>query len=560
MKLLLVFLALLAGNLRDESLRAVLALTGAGTPEELSQTELERFETLSQHPVRINLSTRSRLLSCGLFSTYQVASMCAYIEDNGHILSVAELGSVNGFDDVLARHLSHFISFESHSPPGSPPEKRTRQDAMLRLACKDESHTMAAKYHISCGERAEAFLSAKDGYTMSVAVYGRRPWSLIAGDFNARLGQGLLLWSGMSMSGVPSPSALFKSANGFSASGSFSPGFRGAAAGWMPGNWVASVAITTKGTLMGSVQYTGRNGKLGLNALSESSFYGLSADWQLGLGHLTWYGEGALGGRSDACVPAIVSGLSWAPAYKSKFAILGRFYPAGYTGKHAAAVRTASKTEDEAGISAGAQYRWLNLTLDSAVHPQKLKERKKNSRSIKSILDASPQWNWGGAVLNPEVRWVQRVQLSPVKNRLVPDCRQDMRMDMTMQLKAFSAKLRYNIVKSGDTGWLSYAETGYRTPSDSSRLHVYAYLRACFYDTPGWETRIYCYERDVPGAFSVPACYGRGFSCSLTGGIKYRKSWNRQHAIYIRASLSKALHDGRTVVRNEVKLQYQLRL
>ena len=37
-----------------------------------------------------------------------------------------------------------------------------------------------------------------------------------------------------------------------------------------------------------------------------------------------------------------------------------------------------------------------------------------------------------------------------------------------------------------------------------------------------WSARIYCYERDAPGTFSVPAYNGRGVAVSAVGSCKLR--------------------------------------
>ena len=55
-------------------MEAILVLTGAGSLEELDESELERFEALASHPVCINVASAGRLRSCGLFSEYQAAS------------------------------------------------------------------------------------------------------------------------------------------------------------------------------------------------------------------------------------------------------------------------------------------------------------------------------------------------------------------------------------------------------------------------------------------------------------------------------------------------------
>ena len=48
-------------------------------------------------------------------------------------------------------------------------------------------------------------------------------------------------------------------------------------------------------------------------------------------------------------------------------------------------------------------------------------------------------------------------------------------------------------------------------------------MRATVFGIDSWADRIYVYERDVPGSFSVPAYYGRGYALSLYAGWKELK-------------------------------------
>ena len=111
---------------------AMLLLSGAGSLEELGPDEYERYCSLADRPVCLNLASAARLRSCGLFSDYQVASLQHYIKESGDILSISELGTVPGFTPELADALSHFVSLESHSPAGARKRKRLRQDIMIR--------------------------------------------------------------------------------------------------------------------------------------------------------------------------------------------------------------------------------------------------------------------------------------------------------------------------------------------------------------------------------------------------------------------------------------------
>jgi hypothetical protein len=74
---------------------------------------------------------------------------------------------------------------------------------------------------------------------------------------------------------------------------------------------------------------------------------------------------------------------------------------------------------------------------------------------------------------------------------------------------------------SAGLSWLAYVEPGYKIETD--RLRWSLYLRGTAFVVDDWEDRIYIYERDIRGAFSVPAYYGRGCSLSAVTSLKVRK-------------------------------------
>lgn len=90
---------------------AVLYLTGADDVSEITQEDYEQYGRLFDSPLDINRQTRSGLLSSGLFSSYQAASIIDYRSRYGDILSVVELASVDGFNRVVVSHMALFIDF-----------------------------------------------------------------------------------------------------------------------------------------------------------------------------------------------------------------------------------------------------------------------------------------------------------------------------------------------------------------------------------------------------------------------------------------------------------------
>lgn len=564
-------------------LEAVLLLTGAGSAEELAESEFERFEALAAHPVCINLASAGRLRSCGLFSEYQVASLQDYRERTGDILSLTELGTVPGFTPELVSALEWFISLESYSPAGAREKTRIRQEAMGRMTVKrgsgsqgDATVAYAGKYHLEAGERADLYLSWKPGSaasgssagnpTASATVYGQRPWKLIAGDYNVRLGQGLLVWDGFVLGGYPSVASFRRNASGFSGTGSFTPGRRGLAAAYDGRRWQGSAGVFAEdgaggatgstvggvgsvGGAVGSASWLGRSGSVGLNALWRRDGSGISLDWKKAFGHLATFGEAgcawcagaAAGGDGPAgkpsglaaVVPSVLAGAVWEPAYKLAISLLGRYRPSA----------------DDAGVAAGFQRRWLSLTADLTVHPEKYRLRKNNYEQVKMILNAAPEFSRGGWVLAPALRWTERMQLSPSGDAFQAVWRHDLRCDLKASRRWLQTCLRLNGLQTAGyrPGGLAYLEVGYKTPSDTARLQISAYLRGTVCDTENWTSRIYAYERDLPGSFSVPAWYGRKAGLSLVAGVTCRRR-KATHRLNLRAST------------RDIKLQYQLRL
>ena len=131
MKLLLLALALVAGA---DYLGSAVRLSGASCVEDLSESEIERYEALDAHPLDINTATRRELLASGLLTSYQVATLLDYIAHYGEICSVVELAAVDGFGPDRAKDLAPFFKLEPTGQRGARPRKRLHADAMARVA------------------------------------------------------------------------------------------------------------------------------------------------------------------------------------------------------------------------------------------------------------------------------------------------------------------------------------------------------------------------------------------------------------------------------------------
>ena len=107
------------------------------------------------------------------------------------------------------------------------------------------------------------------------------------------------------------------------------------------------------------------------------------------------------------------------------------------------------------------------------------------------------------------------------------------------------------------TALAGYAEAGWKTPSDTARVQLSAIFRATFFRVDNWDDRIYVYERDAPGSFSVPARYGRGWAASLY------LAWQlaRRHGLWLRLETVRYPWNlTQKESRTEVRLNYRYRL
>ena len=149
----------------------------------------------------------------------------------------------------------------------------------------------------------------------------------------------------------------------------------------------------------------------------------------------------------------MLAGLVWSPAWKTRLTLLARHYGADYYGAFAGAARSASKTCDEDGVSAGAQWRWASGTADFARHPAKGTELRKY------LLDLRPEISLGrrdSSSLNLMPAFRCSFRNSSGVRRL--ECRQD----IGVSWRGASIKYRYHAVVSKGFAWLQYIEAGYK--------------------------------------------------------------------------------------------------
>lgn len=457
-------------------LRAAQYLSGALSEEEIPADWIERVESAGK--VRINAPG----LRAGVFLTdYQVACIRDYRARSGDILSLGELALVDGFSADAVAALGPFLSLESSRLPGAADTVRVRATVLSRATLSGVGFKGKAS---GAAWRAGGAVRGENGsfYGELSTRYGR----VLAGMFHTRWGQGLVAWSGFSMESLSSVDAFVRRATGLSPVWSYVPSgvHRGVAYEYESARMRATAFGGPDGW-GGHFDYLWRSGQVGCTFVSGRG----SLDFRYNTRGMDWVGEVAFGGKT-AAVKSALRGKGWA--------VQGRVIPSGFSGKK----------NGEYGVSLGLGWKApsvkASLTADAALLPIPQKDPRRHQLRVWAVCQwmISPQWTLEG-------RFTERY-------RNYEAARTNFRADVKASSGPWLGVLRLETVRCSEWGFLGYLEGGYKGASASG------YLRLTGFSVPVWAARIYCYERDASGTFSVPAYNGRGIAASFVGSCKAR--------------------------------------
>ena len=523
--------ALLILALLSQPDSTMLAVSGASSLEELDETQVEMYQHLESHPIHINLASRRQLTASGLFTPFQTASLLEYRARAGDILSLAELSAVDGFGESFVRAISPYVSLRTRAPVGeSSKDNGMKAEASARLWAKNDDGAAALSYggkmKIEVGTRLSAAVAFKRSYApglslpevfnWSAALYGSRiPATLIMGDFNARFGQGLMSWSGFSLSGLSSISAFYKRPSGLTPSFSYTPtGLRGVASEVELGQFTLSAALAMpqrKGkaaTALAGVTWYGLRAQAGLNAVRTGAHaYGLSADFRLNTGKADLFGEAAwnIGTKK----PRGLAGAVWNIDYDIKIACRGVYQ------------------QDKSSASIGGQLRQSFASVEGIM--------KKDVGTIKYLVSAPLE-------LSETLSATLRLKGKLVKGNGAYNA---FRATIDWTRDKLKARLLSDLSKGDKFSCLFYLEPGFVSEVFS------LYARATLYACDIWDERIFIYERDAPGSFNMKAYCGRGWAASVVAGWKIKKQ-----RVHLRASLTDSTRETRLEFHGQYSIEF----
>ena len=524
----------------EEVLQAARYLSGASSDEEADEFWISRLETLEGRKIRINAAS---VRSEGILSDYLTASLADYRSRSGDILSWEELALVDGFSQELVAVLKPFLSLESARLPGATDTVRVRVNSLLRgtlTGLGGKVRGTGSWWRAGAAWRSSGwpFGRSGDGTFYAEATY--RGHRLVLGDFNLRYGQGLAFWSGFSMPALSTMDAFVRRTTGLSPVWSFSSAsvHRGAAYEYTSVHWRGYAFGTISGLFGGHADWLGRYGQTGVTlGWQKEVGWTVSADtrWNIrgtDLAAEIGFRNGSLGGLASFRRSFGVF----------KAAIQGRALPSRFSGKkngeYALATGVSFQSEKwrslegVSGFGSSVPVHKASLTMDAALLPIP----GTNPRRLQVRFYAGWQWQFASA-------WSLDVRLTE-RYRNYEKPRTDLRADVKFSNGRWKAASRIEAVQCEAFGFLNYWEAGWAPTAASSGWSSFsAYLRLTGFVIDSWNDRIYVYERDAPGNFSVPAYSGRGASVSAVGSWKHRFSWCTLKA-YLRAGWT--VRNGRT--------------
>lgn len=561
----------------DHEMKCIREFLGTDADEEIDSYEVEILEGYLARPLRINQLPGSKLISSGLLTNYQVASLLDYRKTSGDVLSFNELAAVDGFGSEFVKKLAPFISLDSSGTPGQTSERENEwyRKSVMRAGYRNteggqDGFNWGTRYQMETtgGNRISfAFSRPSDADGFSPQnITGNVVWNfnhdalkLVVGDFNARFGQGLGLWNGLVLSGLSSPSSFYRNASGVTGSSSFTGTYAltGAALRFAKGRFAISAlsalpGIKTSGkdngfSLLPAINIGWYGSSFSFSVTDYCEFSGLSsqnvriphmktsADMSLCLKGTDLFSEIAYDWVNR--VPAILAGTSFPFADGQRIAMIVRYYSPSYDSYLSAAPRTGSKCSDEAALSAAGDFvlgRYVTVNGQTGFGS--------------SVRRLTMQVSVDASAKTSSIPWISSFQLKfllslqyMISDRFRLDLRykerfrnygtvtthSNVRMTFSYLSRKLVAAIRAETTKAVEAGIVTYLEGGYKTDK------LAAYLRQGIFFVDNWDDRIYVYERDAPGSYNVPAYYGRGLWSAFNVSWRFAK-WGR---LYARISL-----------------------
>lgn len=546
----------------------------AGIPEEAVEEYLQQRSERS----RINLNTASReaLERSALFTPFQIASLLEYRGDYGAILTLQELSMVDGFGDGFAAKIEPFVALYGGDNTGAA---KTSLQVRSRYRYKggvEGIHQYNRILFERGGLKAGVLLESDPGerlltdYIGAYAGYSKGRWSVLLGDYSACFGQGLALWNAFSFTSAAQPASLmrrargivpYKSANecsalrGVAVEYDMSRNFRlamfasaaGVDARVEEGGYTSLPVTGYHRTIAekaardamreylfgGNLSWRGEWFNAGVTALAytyskhnarkvtdynQFQMYdgwmgNLAADAVVSRGHWRLFAEAAL---SANLKPAAIAGAVLSASHNFEASASVRYYDKGYIAPHAGAYSTISSVSNQCGAVVSLMARPLKGLLVTSFS--------------EAVYYPSPRYRVetpSGAVyerLRVEYtsgRWSVSAQDNYVWQSSDNSHKHSLKLAVKGEWGRWKGSVRSGAVLLRRDGEISEGVAlSASVDREFGRMRHSAAAALSFFSTGGYDTRVYLYEKDLPGSFSSQYYYGKGIAARCMVKIK----------------------------------------
>lgn len=589
--------------------------------EDLSQLT-EILDILRKDPIDLNHAEFEELQQTGLFTDLQIAALLKHRRENGTLISIYELQSINGFDVQFIRNILPYVRvkdrFDATVFKFSEVRKYGRNELTFRMqqiledqkgfldtgrsAYLGSPHKLYARYRFTYQQRlsfgitgekdaGEEFFrgSAKNGFDFYSAHFfikpGRFVNTLAVGDFHAGFGQGLVMWTGFGTGKSPDPMMVKRTTYGLRpfASASEFGYLRGAAVTLKHKKMELTTLVSSRNVdasiatqdstgdilELGAIQESGlhttlsqvdsknrirqsvaaahlqyKSGSFRLGATGSFTqlerplvkndelynFHDFSGKEILNAGfnysaivkNLNFFGEQAYSSNGGI---ATLNGVLISADHRASFSILHRYYSPQYFSFYTAAFSENTKPENEQGIFFGLSAKLHpSLTFNSYFDNYSFKWLKYQVSAPSRGNELFTQLTWT-PMKKMEVyaryREKNKEKNFNIEDRIDPVAPSDykqIRINFSYPATPFiqmKDRVEHVSVKEKDaekeTGLLVSHDIIYKRPG---RKLGFAFRYAVF-ATDSYDSRIYMFETDMPGAFSIPSVYYKGMRTYL---------------------------------------------
>ncbi|MBR5034085.1 MAG: helix-hairpin-helix domain-containing protein [Bacteroidales bacterium] len=525
-------------------------------------------------PLNLNDAGEDILRQSGLFTPFQIASLLEYRKAYGALLTTEELQAVDGFSKEFVEEIAPYVVLRQEDVSS---RRKVEIRSRYKLKKGTEGVHQYNRFLMESGRVKAGLLAESDAgeiplvdYAGGYLEYQKGRWKALLGDYSACFGQGLAVWNAFSFTGASSPASVLKRPRGIVPykSADETRALRGLAIGCdMGGGWSAALFASAAGVDArveeggySSLPVTGyhrtiyerkcknamREYPAGANlTFARDRFHGgvtavaytysehnrrkvmpynqyqlydgwhgnLSADILFSAGHWRFFAEGAV---DSGLKPAAVAGAVFTPSYDFEMSALARYYDKAYIAPHAGAYSTISSVSNQAGAALSLLWRpFRGLLLTSfteAVHYPWLRYR------VDAPSQAFYEKARGEYTLSA---WTISLQDNYVWQSSDGSRKHSLKGGVKVEKESWKASLRAGMViftaggvtESGSAISASASHSFFR-----SRLSVTAGV--AYFDAASYDARVYIYESDLPGNFSLQYYYGKGIAARTLVKVK----------------------------------------